>query len=319
MGDHGKSPKHIGRSKMDIPNEIYNAMKLLYHGIVKVDPDSDIAAVLIGIHTTETGNIFGWEEYLKFHVDHYILPSDRMRVVANFGSENLKKCISQGRTWISCKVSCIADGGEKHVVISALMPYVNSDNRCAYVLVRNAGSDHPLHTRTDITAMYMEENRRREFEKVLKRTQTDPLTRLLNLQATTDKITERLSDSGKRYALFFIDIDNFKQIVDMFGHPVGDRILRSIADNIVDHSNKDDIVGWVGGDEFVFFTEISGMENQVDVMAQKICDAVSSVKIRAEFGAGNITGSVGIAIAPDDGTDYYTLVTKAAREALYSF
>lgn len=313
MEDHDKYLNRMGRSDIDILNEIYNVMKVLYYRIVKVELASNIATILISIHASEIGNTFAWEEYLKSYVVNYIRSSDRMCVLVNFCSENLKRCISQGRRWFSCNAFCTADSGEKHVTISAIVPYESSDNQYAYVLVRNADIAHPLQSGNDIIAVYTEEEKRREMEKVLKRVQTDPLTRLLNFQATTDKINERLSDSGKRYALLYIDIDNFKQINDMFGHPVGDRILRNIADNIVDNSSKNDIVGRVGGDEFVFFTEAGGMEEPVDIIARKICCAISSVKIRAGLGESNVTGSVGIAIAPDDGADYDTLVTKAVQ------
>lgn len=169
-----------------------------------------------------------------------------------------------------------------------------------------------LLSRTDITDMYMEEKQKRqELEEALRRAQTDPLTGLLNFRTTMDKITERLADAGTGYALFFIDIDNFKSINDTLGHPAGDRILRRIADKLAKVGGESDIVGRVGGDEFVFFTA-SGTASQAEQTAQNICDAVHSVRL-TENSEKTVTGSVGIALAPVDGQDYYKLVAKADR------
>ena len=170
-----------------------------------------------------------------------------------------------------------------------------------------------LLSRTDITDIYLEEEaKRKELEKALKRAQTDPLTKLLNFQATMDKVTDRLSKNTKQYVLLFIDLDNFKQINDTLGHPVGDLVLRSIASNLSAISNDGDIVGRVGGDEFVFFTELDETRNSAEVLAQRVCYAINSVKIKSECG-DRVTGSVGIAIAPKDGNDYYALVSKADK------
>lgn len=168
-----------------------------------------------------------------------------------------------------------------------------------------------LLSRTDITDLYMEEKKkRRELEETLRRAQTDPLTKLLNFQATTDRITECLTNMLSGYALYFIDIDNFKKINDTFGHPAGDRILCQIADKLAAIAREGDIVGRVGGDEFVFFTKLENGPKQAELVAQNICGAVKSIQLD-ETSGDTTTASVGIALAPRDGQDYYTLVTKA--------
>mgnify|MGYP002510191187 CR=1 FL=1 len=153
----------------------------------------------------------------------------------------------------------------------------------------------------------------KELDNALDHAETDPVTRLLNTRALIDGITRRLSDPEKKYALFLIDLDNFKTISDVFGHAIGDRILRSIADRIVEAASWNDLAGRVGDDGFVLFAGLDSDEGNADIIAQKICDAISSVKIRAEFGESDVTGSVGIALAPCDGTDYDALVAKAGQ------
>lgn len=168
-----------------------------------------------------------------------------------------------------------------------------------------------LLSRTDITDVYIKEaQKRKELEEALNRAQVDPLTKLLNFQATVDKITECLVDIEASFALFFIDIDNFKRVNDTLGHPAGDRILRRIAEELSGIAGDSDIVGRVGGDEFIFFTRLENGENQAEHVAQGICGAIKSIRL-TETSEETVTGSVGIALAPVDGQDYYTLVTKA--------
>ncbi len=169
-----------------------------------------------------------------------------------------------------------------------------------------------LLSRIDITNVYMEEKRnQRNLEVALLRAQSDPLTKLWNFQATMDKINECLKETQQEYALLFIDLDNFKRINDTFGHPAGDKVLRSIASVLVKEAEVEDIVGRVGGDEFVFFAALqNGDTQEVREKALMIADRIRQVPID-EKGCSTVSGSIGIAIAPRDGQEYYTLVTKA--------
>lgn len=419
--------RRLGRSGADIPAEIYETMEFLYHGILKLDLEENVVSVLINTYSPEAGNTYDWEDYLKYYTDKYVIPAERRRVFNYFSSENLRKCILQGKKSFSCNFLVhAANAEEKYITVLAFIPEKESDSRYVYVLVRDTAGDHLLNSiinqyvydacdyfiyldaihnsytmfnsqtgagrparicmdyekevmdyaaayvveedrervihemriprvleqldqhgwhsfscgimdplrgytrkqldyryhdkehrtvmisRTDITNVYLEEKQKnKELEMALKRAQTDSLTQLLNFRATVDKITEYLSKSEKKYALFFIDIDNFKNINDSFGHPAGDALLCNIGNALADNSGGNDIVGRVGGDEFVFFTELEEKEN-ADVIAEKICKAINKVKIKDE-NKNNITGSVGIAIAPTDGNDYYSLVEKADK------
>lgn len=87
-------------------------------------------------------------------------------------------------------------------------------------------------------------------------------------------------------------------------------MLRDVAGILRAISKPEDVVGRIGGDEFVFFTEVSELETGVEAMAQRICYAINSIKLRDEYG-DRVSGSVGAAVAPADGNDYDTLVQKA--------
>lgn len=167
-----------------------------------------------------------------------------------------------------------------------------------------------LMSRTDITDIYFEEEKKRlELEQALTRAQTDSLTKLLNVQAISDKVEEYLSNESQMFALYFIDLDDFKSINDNYGHPAGDSVLRNIASALRTIQGKDDIIGRVGGDEFVYFALVSDKKHAAEI-AQRICYAIHSVKISNKT-RRRVTGSVGIALAPEDGRDYDTLVHKA--------
>lgn len=172
-----------------------------------------------------------------------------------------------------------------------------------------------LLSRTDITDIYLEEEKKRiELERALMRAQTDPLTKLLNFQTTVDRINECLSHSEEGFALYFIDLDDFKTINDNYGHLTGDEVLRSIAGCLRAVKKEGDIVGRVGGDEFVFFAKVGNDREYAERIAKKICYAISSVKIKVEL-ERRVTGSVGVALSLEDGKDYNSLVRKADKRA----
>ena len=95
----------------------------------------------------------------------------------------------------------------------------------------------------------------RELRRAELRSRTDPLTGLLNLRAFVghaNRELARMRRTGRPITLAYVDIDNFKQINDRFGHGAGDDVLRQVAAVLHDHSRVADVVARLGGDEFVF-------------------------------------------------------------------
>ena len=113
-----------------------------------------------------------------------------------------------------------------------------------------------LFSRTDVTNVYLEEQKKSQrMEELLLKAQTDPLTKICNFQATFNAISEKLTDTDDNYAFCFVDLDNFKQINDTMGHLAGDEVLRQVADVLKDVAGPENLVGRVGGDEFVVFVK----------------------------------------------------------------
>lgn len=167
-----------------------------------------------------------------------------------------------------------------------------------------------LLSRTDITAMYEEQQRyTRELEEALVRAQTDPLTGLWNYQGIQEVVKKSLEHLLKKAALFFLDLDDFKLINDTYGHAAGDHALKTVADILKRNIRAEDYAARIGGDEFVvFLSDISSPEAAKDC-AQRICNQLAQVRL--EHTGARISGSIGIAIAPDEGTDYENLAKKA--------
>ena len=90
-------------------------------------------------------------------------------------------------------------------------------------------------------------------EKLKQSASTDFLTGVLNRAAIEKRIEEKLMKNAYAGTFFIIDVDNFKSVNDILGHPIGDKLLKQIASTLSDLFRKDDLVGRLGGDEFCAF------------------------------------------------------------------
>ena len=135
------------------------------------------------------------------------------------------------------------------------------------------------------------------------------------LKDRVDQAIRMASRHRKKIALLFLDLDGFKHINDSLGHPVGDRLLMSIATRLVNCVRRSDTVSRQGGDEFVAL--LSEMENPEDaaIMARRMLNAVAEFHSVDEHDL-HITTSIGVSVYPEDGRDAETLI-KNADTAMY--
>ena len=117
-----------------------------------------------------------------------------------------------------------------------------------------------------------------------------------------------------KVALLCMDLDNFKSVNDTLGHPTGDELLRRVAARLNEELG-DVFVGRLGGDEFVLVLPFSGDPGAIDELARR---ALAAVEAPFHINEHALEGkaSVGVAIAPADGTDNDTLL-RSAELALY--
>lgn len=146
----------------------------------------------------------------------------------------------------------------------------------------------------------------------------DVLTNLPNRVLFQEHVINKipaLQRNSKKMALFFIDMDNFKNINDAFGHFTGDKFLIEVAKSIKATLRDEDTLARLGGDEFTVMLGDAESVSEIAFVAKKIIERFQAPVIieDREFYTG---ASIGISIYPDDGTTYEELV-KAADTAMY--
>jgi diguanylate cyclase (GGDEF)-like protein len=150
------------------------------------------------------------------------------------------------------------------------------------------------------------------------RAKHDALTSLLNREGLIEAVGAGLTTAArerKSLALFFLDLDNFKAVNDTFGHAVGDRLLKSAADRLQGALSTADIAARIGGDEFVVLADAPTSE-QVVAKGERLIAAIACTYPLGEGVSAAIGVSIGIAIAPEHGTDAEDLLA-VADAALY--
>lgn len=145
----------------------------------------------------------------------------------------------------------------------------------------------------------------------------DSLTEFYNKSTTaieTDKLFENEQDA--EHTLFIIDVDNFKAINDNLGHHHGDVVLWGVANDIRKCFRDTDILGRIGGDEFIVVMRDCGLLETIHERANMICDNLRKTFKSEDDKEYSISSSIGIALYPQDGTTY-TELYQNADVALY--
>jgi diguanylate cyclase (GGDEF)-like protein/PAS domain S-box-containing protein len=150
----------------------------------------------------------------------------------------------------------------------------------------------------------------------------DPLTGLPNrrvLAEALDKATAEAARGGRFFAVLIIDLDRFKPVNDIHGHPIGDEILREIASRFGSVVRKTDTLARVGGDEFAAIIDCGTIgELAGEAGAQLASRLVEKAEQPISIGdkTVDVGATIGIALCPNDGCDAETLL-RAADMAMY--
>ena len=142
---------------------------------------------------------------------------------------------------------------------------------------------------------------------------TDPLTGLGNSRRFHDALRgelKRTDRTGRRFSIIFLDVDDFKEFNDRYGHLAADRVLVSVAETVRAQLRESDLVCRWGGDEFIIILPETD-RREAAVVAEKLRSAVA---VSAECQGATV--SIGVACSPEDGREYDSLVNSADR-ALY--
>ena len=141
----------------------------------------------------------------------------------------------------------------------------------------------------------------------------DVLTDLPNRLLFNERLThaiERARRVDGKLAVLFIDLDNFKTVNDTMGHPMGDQLLRTVAERLRQTLREGDTVARLGGDEFTVLLEDIISERDAEAVARKCLKVFATPVILANHEV-YVTASLGIALYPQDGDDLHTVVRNA--------
>lgn len=169
-----------------------------------------------------------------------------------------------------------------------------------------------------VLVLYDLTERKRYEEKLRHNAIHDHLTELPNRSLFFDRLNMALAQAQRdthRLSILMLDLDYFKKVNDTHGHNVGDKLLQGVAERLSSMFRKSDTIARLGGDEFVLLLPDLPHPEVASKMAERV---IRSFDVPFEFETSkiSITGSIGIAIYPDDGEDADTLI-KNADIAMY--
>ncbi|MGJ5044482.1 MULTISPECIES: GGDEF domain-containing protein [unclassified Bradyrhizobium] len=148
------------------------------------------------------------------------------------------------------------------------------------------------------------------------RARLDPLTGLSNRAGLVDALQSRLDAGGDRsFAVLYLDLDGFKPVNDTFGHAAGDELLKIVGRTLRQTASRGDVIARIGGDEFVVLAGDDALDHAL-ALGERIIEVMTSPMALPGGAHVQIGISIGIAVAPEHGTDPEALLF-AADAALY--
>lgn len=168
-----------------------------------------------------------------------------------------------------------------------------------------------------ILILYIAWKNNREKADLVRSAQKDALTGVYNKESTQKYIDSVLDikDPHAVHGFAIMDMDHFKEINDIYGHIVGDKVLREFGTLLQTQFRDLDVVGRIGGDEFVVLLHDIGSRKNMESRVKGLQDEIRAMEIE-ELQGRHLTVSVGIAFAPQDGNDFMELYRRADN-ALY--
>ncbi|WP_453955306.1 diguanylate cyclase domain-containing protein [Bradyrhizobium sp. USDA 377] len=139
----------------------------------------------------------------------------------------------------------------------------------------------------------------------------DALTDLPNrsaFNAALDERLERAQEASTSFAVLSLDLDRFKEVNDVFGHPVGDMLIRAAADRLAAEADGA-FVARIGGDEFMILMPDNVRREDVLTLAERLVEVIGK-ELEIDDYLSQVGVSIGIAVYADDGVDAATLLAK---------
>ncbi|MEP0391356.1 MAG: EAL domain-containing protein [Erythrobacter sp.] len=140
---------------------------------------------------------------------------------------------------------------------------------------------------------------------------SDVVTGLANRAGLNHAVTETMTkiDADTNLALIWIDLDRFKEVNDLLGHPVGDKVLKGVAERLIEVSPEGSTVARFGGDEFIVFCPVADLKHAELIASEIHCEIMCPMRLDGEL--LEIRASLGVAILPDNAEDADQLMQRA--------
>ncbi len=212
----------------------------------------------------------------------------------NFTANSLRSIYDSGRSNTSFTYQRRMTNGEIHWVRNELRFLTDADSGhlCAMLSAKNVDA------------------KKREEEELIIAAQLDRMTMLLNRNTTMERISEIFENHNSNiHALMMIDVDNFKNLNDTFGHQAGDEFLIKLAGELRTTFRESDIIGRVGGDEF--FCLLKNISD-ASIVLRKADELMSAIhRVCRSYTDLQISVSMGISLYPKNGTTLSELYGEA--------
>ena len=228
----------------------------------------------------------------------------------------------------------ILNGNTRRAIPNPMIKASNQNRRgnlpSNSVLVRRDGTDifiedsvSPIHDRNgqvigSVLVFRDVSESRAMADQIAHLAEHDFLTGLPNRLLLNDRIGQAIALAERlrgKIAVLFMDMDGFKNINDSLGHPVGDDLLKCIANRLRDCIRRPDTVSRQGGDEFIVLLQGVKSPDDATIAAKRLLKSLAETYFMGPHNL-HMTASIGVSIYPDDGADAETLI-KNADTAMY--
>lgn len=291
-----------------------NALDCIDEGIIIIDNDFEILY---------------WNNYMDFLTGKKLEDVFRCKVYQVLPGMN--------KNFIKQSIQKVMENGCQMFFSAAMHKNLVSDNRKMNLKVKKMTSEDKqiiLLEFIDVTNLFLRIEQLKEYvnklsqlneklkekEKVIERlAYRDDLTGVAN-RALFYKFAEKFLSNAKRYnhilGLMFIDVDEFKEINDTYGHEMGDKVMIKVADILTESVRKSDVVARYGGDEFLILLPELKDTDEYRAVASRIRHTKNNI-VNQNGIEIDLSLSIGVSFFPNDGETIDKLMAKADK-AMYS-
>lgn len=227
-----------------------------------------------------------------------------------------------GRAW-----RLLFGGAAMIVLVLGLRAFVALSGQVELAQPQSAGAPHWVQIVSFVAVMatallgsigFVLMVKERADREIMHLAMTDSLTQVPNRRALMDHAERALAHRGGRpMALLMIDVDHFKRINDAHGHPVGDEVLRKVADRLAGRLRRHDILGRYGGEEFCVVAPDTNAEG-AQILAESLRELIASTPLATERGEISISISIGVSCCLSNGGRELKEILAEADNALYA-